>query len=117
MLEEINAVIQSTRIEIERGMLSMWITVDYGGAVQGFGGYCLYKDLKNDKKNYAGHFIYRCIEVAGVESWDQLPGKAIRVRKEPQWNSTIKAVGHIIKDDWFNPLEDFEKAEEEKFVD
>ena len=40
MSEERNAVIESARLEIERGLLTAWLMLDYGGAGQGFGGWC-----------------------------------------------------------------------------
>jgi hypothetical protein len=88
--------------------LSAWLDLDYGGSGQAFGGYALYlpKDFVNnaDQRNYAGHFIWRVMEVAGVSEWGKLPGKTIRVKAE---HSKVHAIGHIVKDDWFNPAEDF----------
>jgi hypothetical protein len=109
-LEVRNAAITSVSIDTER-CLSAWLHLDYGGTGQGFGGYALYTPHLKDKRlalrgNYAGVFIQRCIEVGGVDKWEQLPGKTIRVRHE--W-SKIHAIGHIIKDDWFEPAVEFEK--------
>lgn len=104
-----NAIIESTTMSIERG-LSLWLHLNYGGAVQGFGGYVLHcpKGWANHKieSPYAGHFITRVLEVAGVEEWDKLKGKTIRVKSD---YGGVYAIGHIIKDDWFAPKEDFEK--------
>lgn len=112
-----NAVIESAEIDIERG-LSAWLHLDYGDMGQGFGGYLLYvpKDWKShaNQKNYAGHFIHRCIAIAGVEKWSELKGRTIRVKGEHVLGSNkIEAIGHIVKDDWFNPSEDFKKMKEE----
>ena len=106
-----NAVIQSTSIDIgDRYLLSAWLHLDYGGSGQGFGGYTLYlpKDYKHHtcKGDYAGHFIFRCLEIAGVEKWEDLKGKTIRVKAD---HNHVIAIGHIVKDDWFNPSEDFKK--------
>ena len=105
-----NAVITGTRLDTERG-LSAWIMLDYGsgGGQQGFGGYVLYAPdgwaAHGQPGNYAGHFIYRVLEIAGVEEWSQLVGRTVRAKAE---HSKVHEIGHIVKDDWFNPAEDFE---------
>lgn len=109
-----NAVIESATItNDDHGLLSAWLHLDYGGSGQGFGGYALYlpKDFthSNNQKNYAGHFIWRCMEIAGVSEWSKLKGKTIRVRCE---HSKVHAIGHIVKDDWFNPSDDFKAMED-----
>ncbi len=112
MSEIKNAVIESTTIDIgDRGFLQVWIHLDYGHSGQGFGGYALYLPKSFDHhelKSVAGHFIYRCMEIAGVSEWKQMPGKTIRVRVE---DGLIRGIGHIIKDDWFCPKDDFAEAQ------
>jgi hypothetical protein len=102
-----NAVIQSARFDTERG-LSIWVGLDYGGSGQGFGGYLLYgpKGWKahENAANYAGHFIWRLFEVAGVTEWSKLPGRTVRVKAN---HSNVQAIGHIVKDDWFDPKAEF----------
>lgn len=109
-IEERNAVIETATItNDDHGLLSAWLGLDYGGTSQGFGGYALYlpKDFSHsiNQRNYAGHFIWRCLEVVGVTEWAKLPGKTIRVRSE---HSKVHAIGHIVKDDWFEPSKDFD---------
>lgn len=108
MIETKNAVIENAYFDTERG-LSAWLTLDYGGCAQGFGGYLLYAPkgwaAHKDGANYAGHFIYRVLQVAGVEDWARLKGRTVRVRAE---HSKVHAIGHIVKDDWFDPAKEFE---------
>lgn len=109
-----NAIIGSARLSIaDRDLLDAWLMLDYGGAGQGFGGYALY--LPESYKhhggpNLAGHFIYRVLKVAGVTEWAHLAGRSIRVRAS---HSGIEAIGHIIKDDWFFPRQEFEDLQAE----
>ena len=106
-----NAIIESVEITSDDyGCLSAWIHLDFGGSGQGFGGYALYlpKSFKHHKvESVAGHFIYRVLEIAGVTKWSQLVGKTIRVKGT---HSNIEAIGHIVKDDWFTPKQEFEAS-------
>lgn len=107
-----NAVIESASLTInDRTILDVWLTLDYGGSCQGFGGYCLYLPKSFAHHSIcspAGHFIYRCLEVAGVTDFNQLKGRSIRVRvSRDGFGGDIEAIGHIVKDDWFCPSSDF----------
>lgn len=117
-MNEKNAVITSVSLSrADHGVLSMWLMLDYGGTAQGFGGYNLYLPKSfthcNNQWNYAGHFIYRCLEIAGVDRLQQLKGKTIRVRLDSPYGSII-SIGHIVKDDWFDPKKDFTEIKEER---
>jgi len=104
-----NAIIRSVSLSRpDHGCLSAWLHVDHDGGTQGFGGYNLYSPFlhKAMKQTAAGHFIWRCLEVIGVMDWDQLVGKAIRLRIE---DGRIVAIGHIVKDNWFEPHSELER--------
>lgn len=114
-LEIKNAIIESAVItNADHGALSAWVHLDYGGCGQGFGGFSLYlpdsfkHSSTKDSGNYAGHFIWRVMEIAGVSEWSQLKGKTVRAKVE---HSKVHEIGHIVKDDWFNPSVDFKKME------
>lgn len=107
----VNAIIERATITNgERGILESWLFVDYGGSGQGFGGFALYlpKSFKHATiaGDFAGHWIYRVLAVAGTDDWAKLPGRTIRVRKPDEFGR-IEAIGHIIRDDWFDPAADF----------
>lgn len=108
MIEVRNAVIKSASITSDdHGLLSAWLILDYGGSGQGFGGYALYlpKSFKHHElKSVAGHFIWRVLEIADATEWSELVGKTIRVRGD---RGGVEAIGHIVKDDWFCPSDDF----------
>ena len=113
---ERNAVIESVTLsKDDHGLLTSYIGLDYGDSGhQGFGGYALYlpTSFKHGKvdNGFAGHWIWRVMEIAGVGKWDQLKGKTIRVRLDKDgFGGSIVAIGHIVKDDWFNPSVDFKK--------
>lgn len=103
-----NAIIEAAEVTSDdHGLLSAWLTLDYGGTGQGFGGYALYlpKSFSHHKlESVAGHFLFRCMEIAGVTKWSQMKGKTIRVCGSM---SRVEAIGHIVKDDWFYPEKDF----------
>lgn len=109
MTEIKNAIIKSARLDdADRGFLTAWLDLDYGGSGQGFGGHCLYlpSSFKHGElKSFAGYFIWRCMEIADVISWNKIDGKTIRVSVS---DGLIQGIGHIVKDDWFFPKKDFE---------
>lgn len=108
-IEVVNAIITSARFDTDRGCLSAWLTLDYGGSVQGFGGYMLYAPASwashKHKGNFAGHFVWRCLQIAEVDDWSKIQGRSVRARRS---SGKVYEIGHIIKDDWFNPGLDFE---------
>lgn len=109
-----NAVIESVSLGFsDRGFLDCWLTLNYGGSGQGFGGYTLYLPKSWDHHKIdspAGHFLFRCMEISGVEKWENMKGRTIRVKAT---HCGIKAIGHIVKDDWFCPSDDFKSREAE----
>ena len=109
-METRNAIITGARLDMgDRGLLTAWLDLDYGGTGQSFGGWALYLPKSyshHELKSVAGHFIFRCMEIAGADEWNKIVGKSIRVKAE---HSKVHAIGHITKDDWFQPSMDFKE--------
>jgi len=113
-METKNAIIAGATLRTDdHGCLVGWVDLDYGGSGQGFGGYALYlpKSLDHHKlHSIAGHFIWRVMEIAGVGEWGKLRGQTVRVQAD---HGKVHAIGHIVRDDWFNPSEDFKEESDE----
>jgi hypothetical protein len=107
-IEVKNAIIESVSITNADYGLTIWLILDYGGSGQGFGGYSLYSTKHNThfntQWNVCGHFIQRVMEIVGVEEWNEIPGKTIRVKANQHG---VQAIGHIINDDWFDSKKEF----------
>lgn len=114
-----NAVISSTTLGWEdHGILTCWVQLDYSGAGQGFGGYAL-DEPKFEGGNQSGKFLGRfgtdfgmqfvagILKAVGSESWEKLKG--MHCRAYIGSDGRIDRIGHIIKDEWFDPLELSEK--------
>ena len=105
MSELKNATITEVRLSNgDHGLLSAWLTLDYGGSMQNFGGHALYNP-NHKTPNYAGLFIWRVLEVVDVSEWSKLVGKTIRVRAG---HNGVEAIGHIVNDVWFHPSEELQ---------
>ena len=114
MTEIKNAIIKSTSLGTEdHFILSAWVHLDYESGDQRFGGYALDGQPEKREPGYGrtphancGLFIARVLEVVGVDSWEKLPGKSVRVRAD---SAKVEAIGHFLKDEWFVPEEEFAK--------
>jgi hypothetical protein len=106
---ECNAQITSTSLGYEdHGILTCWLQLKYGSGGQGFGGYGLdgppLVRFGNDREPsvHCGFWIARILDTVGVEKWEDLKGKHIRVAKADEWG-LIDGIGHITEDKWFHP--------------
>jgi len=106
-METKNAIIESTMLGIEdHGIMSFYLYLNYGGSGQGAGGYCLDTPIKEN-----GTFLRRVgtaeglslimeiMEVVGVQKWEDLPGKHIRVKAN---QGKVYVIGNILKDKWLD---------------
>jgi len=101
MSEELveNACILRTSLGYEdHGILTSYITVEVGGGniEQAFGGL----NLSSAEELYK--FTKGVIDTVGV-SWEELPGKYVRVKHVGSPMGRIIAIGHPLKDKWYIP--------------
>lgn len=102
-----NAVIKHASITFDRGtFLTVWLDLDYGGVCQGLGGFGLGKIEEYCWKPYAHCYIQRVMEIAGIERWEDLEGRPIRVDVKKGY---IAGIGHFLEDKWFYPREELEE--------
>lgn len=107
----VNARIESTMLGFEdHGILTLCLTLDYGGSGQGFG-LVMLGGVQPDEVPYASHLIHRILRVVGAEKWEDLKGKHIRADQD---NSKVYRIGNIIKDEWCDPQEIFDSLLEVK---
>lgn len=108
-----NAIIESANLIMYHGVLCGCIYLDYGKASgQGFG--CdtvIFTPYSAERREvpFAGHFIYRVLKIAGVDNWNDLVGRPVRVRAT---RSDVMAIGHILNDEWFDMDAEFKEMAE-----
>jgi len=109
-----NAIIEKTTLGKEdHGIMTAFLTLNYGGSGQGFGGYSFDRYDKKQKRrigsSYGCEFIMRVLKVVGVNNWEDLEGKHIRVKAD---SGKVYAIGNIIEDEWFSPEDLYEELKE-----
>jgi hypothetical protein len=106
-----NAKITSTMFGREdHGIMTFMIFVEFDGCRGcGIGGYALDQyDRVTKTRVYSPksmEVISKILEVVGVDSWEDLKGKYIRI-KDNGWGSTIDEIGNLMENKWFN-IRDF----------
>jgi hypothetical protein len=86
-----------------------WFT-SFGGYVNGHG------YLGSDYWDGCGSGIVammKIMDTVGVENWEDLKGRYVRVENDG-WGYSVCKIGNIIKDKWFDIKEFFEKTKDEK---
>ena len=93
----VNAKIDSTSLGTEgHGIMTLFLHLSYDGSTaQSFGGY----NLTN--ASALARWIKGIMDVVGVESWEDLSGKFIRVEMAP--DQRIARIGNLLEDKWFDP--------------
>jgi len=107
-----NAQIKRTMLGREdHGIMTFMIFVEWDGCVNcGIGGYAIDQyDRQLDTCIFSVkglEAISKILDVVGVDSWENLPGKYIRIKDEG-WGKSINEIGNLMKDKWFNLKEFF----------
>lgn len=112
-----NAKITQTFLGREdHGILTFFIFVEFSGCGCGIGGYCLDSyDIDTRTRIYSAksmEAISNILDVVGVDSWEELEGKYIRI-KEQGLGSGIDEIGNLMEDKWFNIREFFNDENDE----
>lgn len=78
----------------DRGIFTFMINFEFEGGGQGFGGYVLGGE-------YTNTVIKGILYVVGVDKWEDLKGKYVRIEGEKF--GPINRMGNLIEDKWFDP--------------
>lgn len=113
MSEIQNAIITGVTISMaDHGCLTFGLILRSEGWGCTYGGYCIGHGYLG-----ADHFdgsakgleaMMRIMDTVGVERWEDLEGKYIRVEIK-NWGDSISKIGHITKNKWFDIKEFFKK--------
>ena len=112
-----NALITSVDLSMaDHGVLCLEMGLDGGGWGCVFGGHVIGKGYLGAKKfegSTSGiEYIMEIMNVVGVERFNDMKGKYIRVATEG-WGSTVKIIGNIIEDKWFDVTTLFQDKKED----
>ena len=101
----------------DHGCLTFYLTLEGDGWGINYGGYCIgFGFLGSDSftaENGSGLVaMMKIMDTVGVEKWEDLKGKYIRIVDEG-WGSSVKKIGNIIEDKWFDIDEFFKNYNKE----
>jgi hypothetical protein len=91
----------------DHGCLTLAMTLNGGGWGVVYGGYCLgHGYLGADDGFFSGsaagmEYLIRIMDTVGVDRFQNLKGKYVRVATKG-WGDTVKIIGNIIEDKWFD---------------
>jgi hypothetical protein len=113
--EIVNAKIEAVQILYERDfILTVWVTLNYGGSCQGFGGYVLggrpgsgAKCVAANDRGHLTSWINGVMACAGVDDFTKAKGNVVRVKRRGDWGRPVLAIGHATKNIWFDPKAEF----------
>lgn len=105
-IEIVNARIDAADLNFgQRRMLIPDLAFDYGGSFQG----AFQIRLRSDESDIGGWFVERLLQTLEADSWLALHHVPVRIKRGKGPQGEIIAVGHFIKDQWFNPSEELDE--------
>lgn len=113
-----NAEIRNVSLGMaDHGVLTSDLTLDGHGWGVCYGGYVLGKGYvgAKDFKGYASGIeaIMRIMDTVGCDKYESMKGKYVRVATKG-WGSTVKIIGNILEDKWFDYESFFKDKENEE---
>lgn len=110
-----NAQITNVSLNMENhGCLCLGLTIEWDGCGCVFSGYCLGKGYVDANDGFFSgsekglEAIMRIMDTVGRSELSKLKGQYIRVAHKG-WGSSVKIIGNIVKDKWFDYEKHFEK--------
>lgn len=104
LVKQIGKITRTSLGYEDHGILTAYITFDFGGSGQSFGGYGLDEPLWEhpdanglDRGEFLGRrgvawgmeFVARVIKACGVDSWEKLPGRTVFVLREKEYGPIV----------------------------
>ena len=110
----VNARIYGTFLGItDQGHMTFFVFLEWSFSSQGLGGYVIDKYLKDSKEREGWKLaipaIRKILETVGVEKWEDLKGKLVRIKVAELGSSRPPVIGNILEDKWFD-LKEFVEA-------
>ena len=107
----INAKITNVSLTMaDHGVLTFYLTLEMRGCGICYGGYVIgrgylgAKEFRGSEKGLEA--LMRIMDTIGVERWEDLKGKYVRI-EDVGLGGVIKKIGNIIEDKWFDVEEFF----------
>lgn len=99
-----NARIERTTlgVDVDHHILTAYVHLKFGHGSQGFGGFEFGSAGKPASFPAGLEFIRQVLRVVGVTTWEELPGKYLRVERDGR---ALRRIENILKEHWFNPEE------------
>lgn len=104
-----NAIVRSTTLGVEdHGIFTAFLHLEGDGWGCSFGGYSLDTWDETKKRrvgtDFGTEFLLRVMATLEVNSWEELSGAKLRCKTEGLGGG-VTAIGHLIKNKWFDPKE------------